>query len=325
MAPALNTIPQAPADEAALLTKPSSTKTSLKGLVAGAAVASFVLGCLAATAVSAAAPRAPAAFHSHSSFQLQGDDGRCLTASSIKSEASVKSEYCNGRSSQLWQRIGSGFTGKLKLANTDLCLDALGGIKFMDARHKHWGLYACKESRNQNLYFDGNVIMLDTDDAFEFIDGYPVCLNLNGGAEITTFQDTDDCDAWEKISAGPGPTPAPPPTPRPSGPKCGDRCTSDVECAWMGGDGSACTKCYKGRGQESVCVHPGKPAPAPTPRPSGKGKCDIKKSPQSQGARSCHSDADCSNNGSCSYCRQHSTSIHGHSWQRFCMNPSDQP
>ena len=75
---------------------------------------------------------------------------------------------------------------------------------------------------------------------------------------------------------------------------------------------SRLTRAFRERG-----VHAGKPAPAPTPRPSGKGKCDIKKSPQEQGAKSCKSDADCSNNGSCSYCRQHSTSIHGHSWQRF--------
>ena len=72
MAPAFTTIPDAPADEAAPLTAAPQSKTSIKGLVAGAAVASFVLGLMAATAVtSAAAPRAPAAFHSSWTFELQ--------------------------------------------------------------------------------------------------------------------------------------------------------------------------------------------------------------------------------------------------------------
>ena len=57
----------------------------------------------------------------------------------------------------------------------------------------------------------------------------------------------------------------------------------------------------------------------------GKGKCDIYESPRSQGAKSCKHDSDCSGYGKCSYCRQHSTSIHGHSWQHFCMNKSDEP
>ena len=53
----LNTIPA----ESAPLTAPQS-KTTLKGLVAGAALASFVLGMLAATAVTSQASRAPASF-----------------------------------------------------------------------------------------------------------------------------------------------------------------------------------------------------------------------------------------------------------------------
>ena len=67
MASTLNTNPDSPpADEAALLTKPSQTKTAnLKGLVAGAVAASFVLGLLAATAMTSPAPRAPAALSSY--------------------------------------------------------------------------------------------------------------------------------------------------------------------------------------------------------------------------------------------------------------------
>ena len=52
----LNTIPA----ESAPLTAAPQSKTKLKGLVAGAAVAAFVLGMLAATAVTSQASRAPA-------------------------------------------------------------------------------------------------------------------------------------------------------------------------------------------------------------------------------------------------------------------------
>ena len=52
----LNTIPA----ESAPLTAAPQSKTTLKGLVAGAALASFVLGMLAANAVTSQASRAPA-------------------------------------------------------------------------------------------------------------------------------------------------------------------------------------------------------------------------------------------------------------------------
>ena len=54
MATLHNTIP---ADESAPLAKPTEKPTSLKRLVAGAAVASFVLGLLAATAITSATPQ----------------------------------------------------------------------------------------------------------------------------------------------------------------------------------------------------------------------------------------------------------------------------
>ena len=50
------------------------------------------------------------------------------------------------------------------------------------------------------------------------------------------------------------------------------------------------------------------------------------------GAKSCnpkHNDADgynpdCSDNGSCSTCRKHTTKIHGNDWSHFCMDPRDE-
>ena len=53
----LQTIPD---DEAALLAKPETKATGLKKIVGGAAVAAFVFGMLAATAVTSHAHRAPA-------------------------------------------------------------------------------------------------------------------------------------------------------------------------------------------------------------------------------------------------------------------------
>ena len=66
----LNTIPA----ESAPLTAPQS-KTTLKGLVAGAALASFVLGMLAATAVTSQASRAPASFMGRSKDCMTGSTG----------------------------------------------------------------------------------------------------------------------------------------------------------------------------------------------------------------------------------------------------------
>ena len=76
------------------------------------------------------------------------------------------------------------------------------------------------------------------------------------------------------------------------------------------------------------------PAPAPTPSPSGKGKCDIRKPPKEQGAKSCNSkynDADgynpeCYDNGRCQVCRKSTTSKHfnGNNWSGYCMDPTDE-
>ena len=112
MAPALNTIPDAPADEAAPLTAAPQSKTSIKGLVAGAAVASFVLGLMAATAVtSAAAPRAPAAFSSkihRQQIRMTHDDNLCLTVKNPygKYGSSLSVDTCRESDSQLFNYDG---------------------------------------------------------------------------------------------------------------------------------------------------------------------------------------------------------------------------
>ena len=67
----LNTIPA----ESAPLTAAPQSKTTLKGLVAGAALASFVLGMLAATAVTSQASRAPASFMGRSKDCMTGSTG----------------------------------------------------------------------------------------------------------------------------------------------------------------------------------------------------------------------------------------------------------
>ena len=68
------------------------------------------------------------------------------------------------------------------------------------------------------------------------------------------------------------------------------------------------------------------PAPPPTPSPGKKGQCDTYYPPKSQGARSCHSDDDCTDNGRCSVCRHSSTSkkFNGHSWKGYCLDPRDE-
>ena len=61
MATTYSTIPAS--DEPLVATKPQGK--SIKALVVGATVASFILGALAATVVTSSAPRAPAALYEH--------------------------------------------------------------------------------------------------------------------------------------------------------------------------------------------------------------------------------------------------------------------
>jgi len=57
------TIPASVADEPLVASKPQGK--SIKALVVGAAVASFILGSLAATVVTSSTPGAPAALYEH--------------------------------------------------------------------------------------------------------------------------------------------------------------------------------------------------------------------------------------------------------------------
>merc|ERR1719174_3007127 len=224
-----------------------------------------------------------------------------------------------------------------KLAGTDLCLDALGGIKFMDGRHKHYGLYTCdSNSRNQHFMINDWIITLMYDKEFEYLDFNSVCLNNDGGGRLVTDQDVDSCDGWKWIGTAPPPTPAPP-TPSPNTYNCpwgyDKQCTRDSDCISPGFNN--CQKCHIGGGStENICGP--RIAPPPTPSPAGKGKCNTQESPKSQGARSCNPkyneedfpyyNRECSGNGKCSTCRKSTTSKHfnGHNWSGYCMDPNDE-
>lgn len=333
MAPALNTIPDAPADEAAPLTAAPQSKTSIKGLVAGAAVASFILGLMAATAVtSAAAPRAPAAFSvRHSSVQLQ-TEGRCLTARTHKEKAFVDIKPCGYYpDSQSWDINGD----QIRLSGTSLCLDGLGGSLFNTGRHDKFGLYDCKDSVNQKFSWENGGLALST--PLNLKHPGVLCVETRGNDVVPAEKAKVSCQSWEITD---GPTPAPPPTPRPATPTFKNcpwnydkQCTNDSDCVSPGFND--CQKCHIGSGSTMNICGP-KSAPPPTPSPAGKGKCNTQLSPKSQGARSCNPkyneedfpyyNRECSGNGKCSTCRKSTTSKHfnGHNWSGYCMDPNDE-
>ena len=167
MAP-YNTIPQTTPEAEETLLQAQKPKTNLKALVGGAVAASFVLGVLAATAVSSAvAPRTSNLVASSSNYKQIQLDGTnmCLAVqnyhSGIKQKQKVEMYTCKdkadaGKNGQLWEYGSFGQDGYfIKLAGTNWCVDAIGGIKFDDGAHGWFGLYECNYGENQELQFIG--------------------------------------------------------------------------------------------------------------------------------------------------------------------------
>ena len=83
-----------PVSEEPLVAKPQGK--SIKALVVGAAVASFVLGALAATVVTSSAPRAPAALYEHEAqIKMELFPNKCVAVDDgIHAGAPLKIENC---------------------------------------------------------------------------------------------------------------------------------------------------------------------------------------------------------------------------------------
>ena len=318
MSSTLNIIPVAPpADEAALLTKPGQTKkTNLKGLVAGAGAASFVLGLIAATAVTSSAPhaptalsshrapaalsshRAPAALSSHHSTGVQlKKGGKCvavhdhgnLLKESLLTMAPCKAYGEAEDATQLWDV----HSDQIKLHGTNFCIDGLGGMFFMsdDSAHKNhhkFGLYDCKnpgdhDYSNQAFRFSGSSII----SKFSIGEG-EACMDTAGSDVIGKKNyGRGTCASWQRVgSGGAPPTPAPPspgprptmrPTPRPVTPTGGSK-KNGASC---GGDHDCESDDCHGTTEDKA---------------RGKGKCQAHKPPTGQRGALCSGDYQCISN-----------------------------
>ena len=111
-------------------------KVNAKTLIGGAAIAAFVLGALAATAVSTTPGIRGADFHSSSSGDLvQIADARtntkCMEVLAPYKNGKIGVKPCNGKQSQLFHY--NEHKGQIRFTNyegEEFCVDALGGGSF---------------------------------------------------------------------------------------------------------------------------------------------------------------------------------------------------
>jgi len=263
-----------------------------KRLAAGAAVASFVLGCLAATAVNSAPGLRGADLHS--STPLPGDQislkGRnskwCLAVedhNNVHEGTKLQLYECSHPVGQTFQ-VEKNKDGSMNLryGNTDFCVDALGGTKFTN-HGSYFGLYPCRTNGfNQELThtkigtlelteFPGNLCMTVKNGLLaegSHIVGAPC---TGHGGLLDQFQ------LWDIE----GSTPAPAPTPSTN--TCNKPCTSNRDCAT--GGYLECGQCNLQSGTFGFGTCMAAPTSPPTdapPNPCGK---------------PCTEDKDCNGNG----------------------------
>ena len=216
-----------------------------KRLAAGAAVASFVLGCLAATAVNAAPGLRGADLHSSTplpgeQISLKGRNSKwCLAVedhNNVHEGTKLQLYECSHPVGQTFQvEKNNDGSMNLRYGNTDFCVDALGGTKFTN-HGSYFGLYPCRTNGfNQELThtkigtlelteFPGNLCMTVKNGLLaegSHIVGAPC---TGHGGLLDQFQ------LWDIE----GSTPAPAPTPSPPTP-CGKPCKEDKDCNGKGG------------------------------------------------------------------------------------------
>ena len=138
---------------------------SIKALVVGAAVASFVIGALAATAVTSSAARAPAALYEHEAqIKMELFPNKCVAvADGIHRGAPLKIENCKDTPRQAFVADSEGM--EIRVQGTDLCVALLGDFAdtagfvmnevMKEGSLPTFGLEQCIINESRKLTFDG--------------------------------------------------------------------------------------------------------------------------------------------------------------------------
>ena len=148
-----------PVSEEPLVAKPQGK--SIKALVFGAAIASFVLGSLAATVVTSSAALAPAALYEHEAqIKMELYPNKCVAvADGIHRGAPLKIENCKDTPRQAFVADSEGM--EIRVQGTDLCVAVLGdfadtaGFLLRDESKLTFGLEQCIINESRKLTFDG--------------------------------------------------------------------------------------------------------------------------------------------------------------------------
>ena len=251
-------------DDTPLLSR--DVKINAKTLLGGAAAAAFILGMLAATAVTSSPGLRGAAFHSSSVERVQiktaSNHHMCMAVQGGKAAKKAKLVYepCTTKTpGQVfdWDKANG------QIRYDGMCVDFLGGGSATAGNN--FGLYKCKKNdKNSNLIWAKNgdqTITLKSK-----FGGDTICMTamqIYGG---TKYIKGEACGAdgvtklqqWRLIDAS---TPVPPPTPSPATYDCpwspkrqgkDKGCMSDSDCVWVGAK-NTCSKCHKNPGQRSIC------------------------------------------------------------------------
>ena len=245
----------------------NAPKRNVKALIGGAAIAAFVLGALAATAVTSSPGLRGAAFHSSSVERVQiktaSDHHMCMEVEGGKGLNKAKLAYwpCTtmtpGQVFEYDEKNG-------QIRYDGMCVDFFGGSSARAGND--FGLYKCKKGdRNSNLIWEKNgdqTITLKSK-----FGGETICMTamqIFGGTKYIKGESCgpDGVTKLQQWNLIPASTPVPPPTPSPATYDCpwspfglgeDKPCTTDRDCTWLGSPAGMCSKCHKISGARAIC------------------------------------------------------------------------
>ena len=239
-------------------------KINAKTLLGGAAAAAFILGMLAATAVTSSPGLRGAAFHSSSVERVQiktaSDHHMCMAVQGGKAEKKAKLVYepCTTKTpGQVfdWDKE----SGQIRYDG--MCVDFLGGGSATAGNN--FGLYKCKKGdKNSNLFVDKNGDQTIT--LTSTFGGDKICMTAMQIFGGTKYIKGESCgpdgvtklQQWNLVDVS---TPVTPNTATydcpwsPFGMGKDKPCTTDRDCTWLGSPAGMCSKCHKIPGARAIC------------------------------------------------------------------------
>jgi len=306
----MNTYNTVPADSEAMLLAKPKTQTPLKTILGGAAVASFVLGCLAATATTGSvAPKttsfdeqaierqmAPQFTPTGNNYAIKSaaDMTQCLDVSGAGKGSPLAFSTCTSHAGTTmeFQRWVSE-DGTFQLRHSGYCVTALRGDDADIVDGDAFGLWSCDYKYEAFQNFGSSNFPYKEELYLEAPTGFCLTMSEDATAVAEPCSESANQEFYVQQQVPVRPThkphsaPTPRPVPRPSSHKYpnGHSCSKDSEC--KSGD------CHKHDGPFKNKCKESSPVPSPTKKPTS--------SPPPNCGRKCSDDKDCQIGGFLQY------------------------